>query len=617
MQSTEKTALFYRMIARLSSLSTQGQPTAFHQLLRTLDDRGQLLRVYTQNIDALEMKAGLSFGVPEFDEKDLRVKLKGKAKVKAKDSGSGAYSSRLGGRKRTRLGEVAATQLPPQPPPYGTCNSEVSPSMGLSTPPRRATSPSPVTTVPESRLNVIPRCIPLHGTLLTLHCQHCTQSFPLDPQAPHAITSISPPPSPGPHKDEAPSPSLHSLLAIGTPPPCPSCTSLEQTRALVGKRLRGVGKLRPSVVLYGEEHREGEGVGEAVRRDLCGITDTKVTSTTSEKVDASNTPTKSRVRAGKGPDLLLVVGTSLRVPGTKRIVREFSKAVRPSSSPTSSRLPTPTPSPPASNSSPDQIRTVYLNLEFPLPAREWEGVFDVWVNGDAQDFAKAVASVMRSQEAEQERKKQLAMTKRETSCLEKPKPKKTKDMVSPKAKGKRKEVIPETPIRPSKRRKVDVDIPPTPLSVSKSLSRGSGFIKDSWRDLPPHTPKRKVILRLPPPPPTPLTPTNMPMKRKRSVPEVVITSKRRVYPYRDPSIARSLSPLTSLSSLTSMSSLTPPPSPSSVESFDTIDLWFKELEQVPLPNDTSREANVEGSDDDEVPLSECFPKRTAETCSRA
>ena len=604
------------MIARLSSLSSQGQPTAFHQLLRALDDRGQLLRVYTQNIDALEMKAGLSFGVPEFEEKKLRVKLKGKAKVKARETGSGAYSARLGGRKRKRLGESSTTQLPPPPVSHSNYQSADSPGAGPSTPVRRVPSPSPATPATKPRLNVIPRCIPLHGTLLTLHCQHCTQSFPLDPHTSHPVTSISPPPSPGARKDDPSPSSLHSLLAVGTPPPCPSCTSLEQTRALVGKRLRGVGKLRPSVVLYGEEHREGEGVGEAVRRDLCGISDAKATPGASERFDTNNTPTKSRVRAGKGPDLLLVVGTSLRVPGTKRIVREFSKAVRPSSSPATSRLPTPTPSPPATSSSPDQIRTVYLNLEFPLPSREWEGVFDVWVNGDVQEFAKAMASVIRSEEEEQARKKQRALAKRDMAAREKVKTK-PKNAASGKAKGKRKAEITETPMRPSKRCKVDVDIPPTPISLSKALSREPGYVsrnighvKDNWTDSPLPTPTRKVILRLPPPP-TPPTPTRVPSKRKRSIPEVVITSKSSRIPHMLLPTTRSLSPLTSLSSLSSpLSILSPLPSDSSSTSANAVDLWCKELEAVSTHKDTVAEADSNDSAGEEIPLSRTFAMRT-------
>jgi hypothetical protein len=36
-----------------------------HQLLRTLDGQGRLLRVYTQNIDGLEEKTGLKAGLPQ------------------------------------------------------------------------------------------------------------------------------------------------------------------------------------------------------------------------------------------------------------------------------------------------------------------------------------------------------------------------------------------------------------------------------------------------------------------------------------------------------------------------------------------------------------------------
>jgi len=164
---------------------------------------------------------------------------------------------------------------------------------------------------------------------------------------------------------------------------------MEQTRQLVGKRARGVGKLRPSVVLYNETHKNGEGVGEAVRKDLVG---------------------GSKGKGRSGADLLLVVGTSLRVPGTKRIVREFAKAVRSRDAPTSG-LATPTPSPrrtPVSDEEP-ALKSVYLNLDFPVPTREWEGVFDVWVQGDAQKFAELLGQEIeketRSKDAAVERKR--------------------------------------------------------------------------------------------------------------------------------------------------------------------------------------------------------------------
>ncbi|KAF8632329.1 hypothetical protein AX17_004878 [Amanita inopinata Kibby_2008] len=33
------------------------------------------------------------------------------------------------------------------------------------------------------------------------------------------------------------------------------------------------------------------------------------------------------------------------------------------------------------------LKAIYLNLDFPAPTREWEGVFDIWLQGDAQYFA--------------------------------------------------------------------------------------------------------------------------------------------------------------------------------------------------------------------------------------
>jgi len=153
-----------------------------------------------------------------------------------------------------------------------------------------------------------------------------------------------------------------------------------------GKRSRGVGKLRPSVVLYNEDHKDGEHVGEVVRKDLTG----------------------SSPRA----DLLLVVGTSLRVPGTKRIVREFSKAVRLRATKANANtnnataegdLQTPNSSPrrtPVANEGP--ITSMYLNLDFAVPTRDWEGVFDVWLKGDAQHFATAIKAELEKADAVKE-----------------------------------------------------------------------------------------------------------------------------------------------------------------------------------------------------------------------
>ena len=160
----------------------------------------------------------------------------------------------------------------------------------------------------------------------------------------------------------------------------------------MGKRPRGIGKLRPNVVLYNEAHKDGEGVGEVVQKDLIG---------------------SSKGKGRSGADLLLVVGTSLRVPGTKRMVREFAKAVRARGAHTKdepSGLATPAPSPRRSPTADEEPipRAVYINLDFPVPTREWEGVFDAWIQGDAQLF-----STMLHAEIEKETKaKEMAVERK-------------------------------------------------------------------------------------------------------------------------------------------------------------------------------------------------------------
>lgn len=383
------------MIAQLSQLSETAEPTPFHRFLRVLDERRRLLRVYTQNIDALEEKSGLSFGVPELDDKRCR--------------------------------------------PRASKTKTIPPSAGPSEEPVVGRLPSPPAETP--------RCIPLHGTLQSMYCQTCRHPYPLRDYI-------------GP-------------LSSGTPPPCPQCTTLEATRQLVGKRSRGVGRLRPSVVLYNEDHKDGEEVGNVVRKDLIG---------------------SSKGKGRAGADLLLVVGTSLRVPGTKRIVREFSKAVRsrytalnaPSEDPATSShgLATPTPSPRRSPTEDEEppMRTVYLNLDFPVPTREWEGVFDVWIRGDAQSFAQMVHDELererQAKEALQERRKRreeaAAESARQAEEREKGEVVASSEESSPVKKGKKRKEQSHSEsdghARPAKKRKTGAP-PPSPVSPAKKARK--------------------------------------------------------------------------------------------------------------------------------------------------
>ncbi|KAG6365983.1 hypothetical protein INS49_000159 [Diaporthe citri] len=65
-----------------------------------------------------------------------------------------------------------------------------------------------------------------------------------------------------------------------------------------GKRALGVGKLRPDIVLYGEEHPESQRISDIIQHDL-----------------------------SLAPDLLIIMGTSLKVHGLKTVVKEFAKAI--------------------------------------------------------------------------------------------------------------------------------------------------------------------------------------------------------------------------------------------------------------------------------------------------
>jgi NAD-dependent SIR2 family protein deacetylase len=84
----------------------------------------------------------------------------------------------------------------------------------------------------------------------------------------------------------------------GQAPDCPSCTEYNAKRTGRGRRGLAVGRLRPDIVLYGEEHPHANLMGPLITHDL-----------------------------SLGPDVLLIMGTSLRVHGLKVMIREFAKAV--------------------------------------------------------------------------------------------------------------------------------------------------------------------------------------------------------------------------------------------------------------------------------------------------
>ncbi|KAF7550295.1 hypothetical protein G7046_g8059 [Stylonectria norvegica] len=135
------------------------------------------------------------------------------------------------------------------------------------------TSMKPLATqVPLNRKAPWPATIQLHGSLEKMVCTKCG------------------------HLD-----AFNGELFDGPEAPlCRTCEEDDQVRTHhAGKRSHGIGRLRPRFVLYNEFHPDEEAIGNVSSADL-----------------------KSR------PDAVIVVGTTLKVPGTRRLVKELCQVTR-------------------------------------------------------------------------------------------------------------------------------------------------------------------------------------------------------------------------------------------------------------------------------------------------
>ncbi|KAF5669258.1 NAD-dependent histone deacetylase [Fusarium heterosporum] len=83
-------------------------------------------------------------------------------------------------------------------------------------------------------------------------------------------------------------------------PLCKTCKYVDELRtAHAGKRSHGIGRLRPRVVLYNEDNPDSDAIGNVSAADI-----------------------KAR------PDAVIVVGTTLKIPGTRRLVKELCQVTR-------------------------------------------------------------------------------------------------------------------------------------------------------------------------------------------------------------------------------------------------------------------------------------------------
>ena len=158
------------------------------------------------------------------------------------------------------------------------------------------------------------------------------------------------------------------LFADGLAPDCPECTSRcklplslhiyprgdalsAEARLARSARPLKIGTLRPGIVLYDEAHPLGDDIGAIQASDV-----------------------------SRKPDMLIIMGTSLKVHGLRRLVKEFAKAVHASA-------------PPDTTSAKAQAKNwvgkvIFVNKT--PPSSEWNGVIDYHIEGETDAWAHRV-----------------------------------------------------------------------------------------------------------------------------------------------------------------------------------------------------------------------------------
>ncbi|GAA5863029.1 hypothetical protein JCM1840_002442 [Sporobolomyces johnsonii] len=242
-----------------STLDSITSPTATHGFLNVLKKRGQLRRVYTQNIDGLEEKAGLT-----------AVQIEG----------------------------VRITS-------------------------GRQDEPATTTGKGKGKEKVDGDFVQLHGSIHRVRCTACDYV---------AVWTDEP--------EEGRVEGIAKVFARGQVAGCPRCEDRAAIRAALSKRsLPARSFLRPAITLYDETSPASVSIGSLSVSDLT---------------------------LGGGPDLMLVMGTSLKIPGFKKITKEFAKAVKAKGG----------------------VR-VLVNRE-EIKGQEWKDVFDYQVLADSDSFVNRV-----------------------------------------------------------------------------------------------------------------------------------------------------------------------------------------------------------------------------------
>ncbi|OGM47619.1 SIR2 family histone deacetylase (Hst4) [Aspergillus bombycis] len=156
-----------------------------------------------------------------------------------------------------------------------------------------------------------PRTIQLHGSLEKMVCQKCRHLGDFD----------------------------GAMFDRPDAPECPECARNNQFRIETGQRSHGIGKMRPRIVLYNEHNPDEDAITSVMNADV-----------------------RSR------PDALIVVGTSLKIPGVRRLVKSLCSVIR----------------------SRRNGVTMWINNE-PPAGKEFEDCWDLMVKGDCEEVARLAA----------------------------------------------------------------------------------------------------------------------------------------------------------------------------------------------------------------------------------
>lgn len=172
--------------------------------------------------------------------------------------------------------------------------------------------PPLATNVPLNAKGPWPASVQLHGGLEKMVCTKCGHLEPFNA----------------------------SLFEGPEPPLCEKCKEQDEVRtAFAGKRSHGIGRLRPRIVLYNEYNPDEEAIGNVSKADLRRV-----------------------------PDAVVVVGTSLKIPGVRRLVKEMCQLTR---------------------SRRDGI-TAWVNLDPEPQGVEFKDCWDLVVRGKCDDIAGLV-----------------------------------------------------------------------------------------------------------------------------------------------------------------------------------------------------------------------------------